>query len=88
MDDANRVAVFERARKACAKLLQDYPHSGPLRSVLDQLDYLLALEAGTTRDRAPLGRLNFGVIAAKEVESMDVRVAFLLYAAQEEAKHM
>ncbi len=63
----------------CQQLRTRYPDVLPIKSLLAQLEYLLALEEGRSDDLSKLQKLTIGVIAAREIEERDAGLAILLY---------
>jgi hypothetical protein len=63
-----------------------YPSHPPLDSVVSQLEYLIAIHEGGEESREKLLNLSIGVIAAREVEGIDDRLAEMLYDIAAEAK--
>jgi hypothetical protein len=84
----NRLNMFRTATESVERLLLNYPNSVALKSVIAQLRYLIEVEAGVSKDTSKLGQINIGVLAAKEVEDMDVGVAEELYTVTAEVKKM
>jgi hypothetical protein len=83
-----RLTLFHNALDGCKRLQVIYPASRPIQSIIAQLDYLIALETGQCSDRTRLKDINIGVLAAREVEDMDMQVAELLHTVSAEARRM
>lgn len=84
----NRLNLFKAATESVERLSLTYPNSVALRSVMEQLRYLIEVETGISKDTSKLGQINIGVLAAKEVEDMDAGVAEELYVVSAEVKKM
>jgi hypothetical protein len=56
-----------------------YPESIALKSIISQLKYLIDLNNRVCSDQSKLSAINIGVLAAREVEDMDHRIAEQLY---------
>ena len=79
MSSAARIALFQEARRRVQALVATHDRVS-FRSILDQLDYLLALEQGARHDRDKLARLTIGRLAAREVAEWDeLELAELLH---------
>ncbi|WP_370867907.1 immunity protein Tsi6 family protein [Phenylobacterium sp.] len=83
-----RRGLFEDALASARELLERYPFSVPLKSAVEQIEYLVDLESGKEVDRSKLPRINLGVIAAREVEDMDSGVAGKIYRVTSEIEKM
>lgn len=79
---------FENALRDTKRLKAEFPWSTPLQSVIDQLEYLIAIESGRSLDTSKLASINIGVIAAREVEDMNIEIANKLYAVSEVVRKM
>lgn len=84
----DRLALFETALAETEKLQRAYPAVQTLTSVANQLKYLISLASGQSSDRSRLGEIILGVQAAREVESLDPRLADHLYEADDQARQM
>ena len=69
-------------------MLQQYPDEQPLKSVENQLLYLIDLEEGRRQDRNLLARINLGLIAVREIEDLDLPFAELLHKVSAQADQM
>jgi hypothetical protein len=65
-----REEVLTTALRRCEALILAYPQLATLRSILQQIQYLLALERGQTSNRNQLENIVIGVQAAREVEPL------------------
>ena len=71
------------------KMLQiKYEWSVALKSIEEQLEYLINLENDKSGDFSKLGNINIGVLAAREVEDMDRSIADQLHSISTEVKRM
>jgi len=84
----NRIHSFSKALDRCSQYQEKEPGGWLWRSLIEQLEFLLALERGETVDRSLLARICIGAMAAKNVEDRDEALAMELYAIQEEADQM
>lgn len=84
----DRLKLFQRALDACTKLQDKYPEGLGLASTVKQIEYLISLETGQSRDRSRLKDIVIGVHAAKEIEPLDMEAAELLHAVATEAWRM
>ena len=57
-----------------------------IRSIVVQLEYLIGLATGETRDRSKLRDISIGVLAVREIEIRDAALAELLEAIAAEAR--
>ncbi|WP_440994564.1 immunity protein Tsi6 family protein [Cysteiniphilum litorale] len=85
---SDRKLLFETALLECKILLDKYPENVSLISIFNQIEYLLALTTNASCDRSRLNEITIGVITAREIESLDERVADLLYKVSGEARLM
>lgn len=83
-----RIELFKKALAECQRLLQQYPDEQPLKSVENQLLYLIDLEEGRRQDRNLLARINLGLIAVREIEDLDLPFAELLHKVSAQADQM
>jgi hypothetical protein len=83
-----RLERFQSALDHCARLLKQYPNSRALESIMEQLRYLIGVESGSVSDRSRLRAINIGVLAAREVEDMDNKVAEALHSVAAEVRQM
>jgi hypothetical protein len=88
MSQAARIALFEEARRRMQALMARHDNLA-FRMILEQLDYVLALERGEQHDRDKLARLTIGRLAAREVEDYgELELAELLYLVEEVAQRL
>lgn len=59
----------------CRQLMQQHPNHPTLTSIEAQLQYLLTLAVGASRDRSRLHQVVIGVQATREIESMSLEIA-------------
>ena len=78
----NRLGEFESVLAEVRSLQLRYAPSSALKSIAEQLEYLLGIE------RSKLSRINIGVLAARDVEDMDLNIANRLYAISAEVRRM
>jgi hypothetical protein len=83
----NRLTEFEEALAEVRRLQAQYAWSSALRSIAEQLEYLAGVERGDG-DRSKLRRINIGVLAAREVEDMDLKLAERLHKISAEVARM
>ncbi len=83
-----RLEQFEAALRNVKLLQAKYEWSVALKSIEEQLEYLISLESGISRDSSKLGNINIGVLAAREVEDMDRNIANQLHSVSAEVKRM
>ncbi|MFN7945844.1 MAG: immunity protein Tsi6 family protein [Blastocatellia bacterium] len=83
-----RIELFKKALVECQRLLQQYPDEQPLKSVENQLLYLIDLEEGRRHDQKLLARINLGLIAVREIEDLDLPFAELLHKVSAQADQM
>jgi hypothetical protein len=76
----NRKELFERVLHDVSRLRDQFPISQPLRSIADQLSYLIDFESGRASDLARLRAMNIGVLTASAVEDLNTDVANELHA--------
>ena len=84
----NSLALFQNALKMARKFETTYPELGVLRSIIGQLEYLVAIELGTENDRSRLKDIIVGVQAAREIDSIDLKFADVLYQVAEAVERM
>jgi hypothetical protein len=70
--------LFRAALEATRELLSRYD-SVVLKSIIDQLNYLIDVETGKTKDTSRLANINIGILAVREVEDMDPDTAEQLH---------
>ncbi len=83
-----RIELFKKALAECQRLLQQYPDERSLKSVENQLLYLIDLEEGRRQDRNLLAKINLGLIAAREIEDLELPFAELLHKVSAQADQM
>ncbi len=86
--NTERIKLFQKALFDLHELIRQYPDLPPLRSVEKQLEYLIDLEEGKRNDRERLGEITLGVITAREIEDLDMKVADTLHKVISEARIM
>ena len=79
-----RTELFQHALEECLRHLAAHPDFRPLKSIENQLRYLLDLVEGRRQDRDLLATINLGLLAAREIETMDMQFANLLYDVDEQ----
>ncbi|NHZ93945.1 hypothetical protein F2P45_33870 [Massilia sp. CCM 8733] len=84
----SRQQLLELGRQKCSALLDKYPSSTALLSVLRQIEYLIGLDNGTITDRSRLKEIIIGVLTAREIEPLDDDAAETFYQIASEAKQM
>jgi Tsi6 len=84
----NRIDLFKNALRDSRRLKEEFPWSIPLQSVIDQIEYLINVESGKSTDTSRLRTINIGIIAARDIEDMDMVVAEEIYAVCDEVKKM
>ena len=77
--------IFQ-AHTRCLDLLQTYPNSQPLLSCKAQLEYLQDLVDGRRQDAERLNDIVLGLYAARELESLDMGFAEMLYVVEDVVK--
>lgn len=83
-----RIATFRRALDRCVNLTAQFPHVRALESIERQLTYLIDLEEGRRTDRENLKRVSIGILAIREIETLDSELFSLLIEAASEADRM
>ena len=83
-----RMELFENAAAQCKQLLDKHPDNQAIVSIISQLDYLVAVESGKNPDRTRLKDIVIGILAAREIEPLDMTLAEMLYSADVEARRM
>jgi hypothetical protein len=83
-----RSSLFNRALAACGNLRARHPDNVTIKAIISQLQYLMDLDSGRTRDRSRLDTIVIGVLARCEIEHLDARTARLLERVAEEACRM
>lgn len=83
-----RSSLFNKALTACGDLRARHPDNVTIKSIISQLNYLMDLDAGRTRDRSRLDTVVIGVLARCEIEHLDSKTAKLLEKVAEEARRM
>ena len=78
----NPIELINKARRQLTELGPECANAPPFESIRNQLDYLLALAEGTTRDRSKLARIIIGVQAVREVEPVNQELAVSLHEIQ------
>jgi hypothetical protein len=84
----SRHSLFTKALKRAENLEKRYPSVETIRSIIRQLEYLIALDRGDTHDRSRLKNIIIGVQAAREIEPLDMTLADTLYRVHDEAQRM
>ncbi|WP_166896885.1 immunity protein Tsi6 family protein [Massilia sp. CCM 8734] len=84
----SRQQLLELGRQKCSVLLDQYPSSTALLSVLRQIEYLIGLENGTVTNRSRQKEITIGVLTAREIEPLDDHAAETFYQIASEARKM
>lgn len=74
----SRIALFEKALAKSKKSLENSPFIFPLKSIIAQLEYLIAAEKGLVDDNQ-IDAIDIGQITARDIENFDEELASLLY---------
>ena len=74
----NRLALFSEARARSEQVKLQNPSSRALSSIIDQLSYLINVEDGKV-DGSRVKDINIGVLAAREIEDIDLGLANQLH---------
>jgi hypothetical protein len=82
----NRLLLFKKALEECRKRLKETPNLRPLISIEKQLEYLIDLEEGRRTDTELMANLNLGIVAVRELEPHDIKLANLIYDVTEAIK--
>lgn len=82
------IELFRNALAKVRLLKEQYPSSRALESVIEQLEYLIGIESGARIDRSKLRSINIGVIAAREIEDMNMQTAEELHAVSAVARQL
>lgn len=83
-----RIELFNRGLALCKKYKEQYPGDPVFESIENQIVYLVNIEKGTQKDRTKLKEIVLGVLAAREVESLDSTFAQVLYDIDSKVKLM
>ena len=83
-----RVEMFRNAVSGCAELQDKRPGNPAVISILAQLEYLIAVETGENPDRTRLKDIIIGVLAAREIEPLDMKLAEQLHGVAGEVRLM
>ncbi len=83
-----RVELFQKALHDLRDLIRQYPNLPPLHSIEKQLEYLIELEEGKRSDGERLSEITLGVITAREVEDLDMKLADTLHQVSSEVRLM
>ncbi|MBZ2190596.1 hypothetical protein K8B33_15930 [Alcanivorax sp. JB21] len=83
-----RLIMLDKASKKCDELLVKYPTHEPLKSIKQQLYYLIGLESGRHSDRSRLQDITIGVLTAREIEPIDDEAAEVFYQVAGEVRQM
>lgn len=86
--NTERIKLFQKALSDLRELIRRYPDLPPLQSVEKQLEYLIDLEKGNRNDRERLSEITLGVITAREIEDLDMKIADTLHKVSSEARVM
>lgn len=84
----DRLQLYENGLESVSQLLAQYPSSGALLSVKNQIQYLLDLEQGVIADRSRLKEITIGALTAREIEPLDDAAAEIFYQIGSAAKTM
>lgn len=83
----NRLILFQDALEAAQSLYKSNPSFFPLASVINQLYYLIDLEKGNAGSDQ-LKNIDIGLVAAREIESFDEKLADILHEVSSEVRMM
>jgi len=84
----DRLTLFRSALSKSRDHVQRWGEHRAIQSIIAQLQYLEAVEAGVMKDRSRLSEINLGVLAAREIEDRDMPLAELLYEVTGELQNM
>lgn len=82
-----RESLFELAHRKCKSLQEVVPPDTQNR-LIEQIEYLFAVERGEESNVGLLKNVSIGAIAAREIDGIDDEAAELLFAVQSEADKM
>lgn len=80
--------LLVEARGESLILKERFPQVATIDSIINQLDYLIALSDGETVDRSRLAEIILGVQAAREIEALDMDLAEKLHEINAEVGRM
>ena len=83
----NRKELFSTALKNSEDVFKRYPFMFPLQSIIEQLKYLIDVDAGAT-DRSKLSTINIGQVAARDIDEFDEQLSILLHKVSAEVRAM
>ena len=84
----NRIDLFEKALVDVRLAFAKAPHMFPLKSVIDQLEYLVDLEKGSAANIIDLETITIGQIAARDIDNFDPALAELLHEVSAQVRKM
>ncbi len=82
----DRLTRLEAALEGSLMHVEAWGDHPAIHSIMVQLEYLIGLETGHTRDRSLVRELSLGVLATREIEHRDTALAELLHAVADDVK--
>ncbi|MBC7783103.1 MAG: hypothetical protein H7144_04620 [Burkholderiales bacterium] len=79
MNDPQRLNTFHKTLERCRQLITEFPDEWGLKSIEQQLLYLISFESGESVDRKRLFEINIGLLAVREVGDLDDSFTELLH---------
>jgi hypothetical protein len=84
----NRIKVFNDALNLAQKKQEEHPSFFILKSIIDQLLYLIRIEEGKEKDFSDLMNMTLGRITARDIENWDKPLASILHSVSAEIPFM
>lgn len=84
----DRLRLFRLARAEASAHEERWGSHQAIQWIIEQLEYLEGVEVGSIEDRSLLRRINLGLLAAREIEDRDARLAKLLHKVSAEVEKM
>jgi hypothetical protein len=82
------LTLLKQALLQCQEMQEERPDVDVLGSIIAQLNYLRDLVEGKSSDRSRLDEIVIGVQAVRELESVNLELARLLYKIDAEVKNI
>lgn len=83
-----RLELFYIARKKCDNLMKSHPNLIVLKSIYNQIEYLISFEKNMDIDKSRIFEIIIGTQTVREIEPLDDIASEIFYRVADEARKM
>ena len=84
----NRIEIFDMALLLSREKYKDNPNYFVLEAIIEQLEYLLTVAKGASKDLSRLNTIMIGRMAAHDLDTLDPKLSEILHLSASEARKM